>query len=175
MSVELRQLKDAVTGLPFVPVTHWSAISNKPNIDGSLNSINASLNALDASLNTLDASVKALDASVKTLDTSIKNDEFVVANAIYTIKNTIGADDNLKVHFKGTQHFQECNSLADAIYKIDNELVPKDELYNILEALFNGMNYGSGGESGIPIGDFEEVEETEPVESAALEDDELTQ
>jgi hypothetical protein len=139
------------------------------------------MNALDASLNILDASLNILDASVKTLDTSIKNDEFVVANAIYTIKNTIGADDNLKVHFEGTQHFQECNSLVDAIYKIDNELVPKDELYNILEALFNGMNYGSGGESGIPIGDFEEVEETEPVEetenieSAALEDDELTQ
>ncbi len=67
MSVELRQLKDAVTGQPFVPVTHWDAVSNKPNIDGSLNSINASLNALDASVNALDASIKALDASIKNI------------------------------------------------------------------------------------------------------------
>ena len=55
MSIELRQLKDAVTGQPFVPVTHWDAISNKPNIDGSLNSINASLNALDTSVKALDS------------------------------------------------------------------------------------------------------------------------
>lgn len=58
MSVELRQLKDVVTGQPFVPVTHWDAVSNKPNIDGSLNSINASLNALDASVKALDVSIK---------------------------------------------------------------------------------------------------------------------
>lgn len=109
------------------------------------------------------------------VDKNIEEVAFIAANAIHTIKNTIGADDNLKVHFEGTQHFQECNSLVDAIYKVDNELVPKNELYNILESLFNGMNYGSGGESGSPIGDFEEVEETENVESVELEDDELTQ
>lgn len=112
---------------------------------------------------------------VGNLDKNIEDVAFVVANAIYTIKNTIGADDNLKIHLEGTKHFQECNSLVDAIYKIDNELVPKDELFTILEALFSGMDYGSGGESGLPIGDFEEIEETENIESAALKDYELTQ
>lgn len=116
--------------------------------------------------------IETIQTNVSSNDKNIEDVAFVVANAIYEIKNTIGADDNLKAHFEGTQHFQDCNSLVDAIYKIDNELVPKYELYNILEALFNGMNYGSGGESGIPIGDFEEVEETENV---GLEDGEITQ
>lgn len=125
--------------------------------------------------NKLKEYIEPIQTNVSNLDKNVEDVAFVVANAIYEIKNTIGAEDNLKVHFEGTQHFQECNSLVDAIYKIDNELVPKDELYNILEALFNGMNYGSGGESGVPIGDFEEVEETENVESAELEDGEVTQ
>lgn len=30
MSVDVRQLKDKGTGESFVPITHWTAISNKP-------------------------------------------------------------------------------------------------------------------------------------------------
>lgn len=130
---------------------------------------------LSAFWNKIKEYIEPIQTNVGNIDKNIEEVAFVVANAIYEIKNTIGGDDNLKVHFEGTQHFQECNSLVDAIYKIDNELVPKDELYNILEALFNGMNYGSGGESGSPIGDFEEVEETENIESTALEDGEVIQ
>lgn len=33
MPVEIRQLKDRETEEFFVPVTHWDAVSNKPNID----------------------------------------------------------------------------------------------------------------------------------------------
>ena len=80
MSVELRQLKDAVTGLPFVPVTHWNAVSNKPNIDGSLNSINASLNALDAS--TID------------IYNNLSNAEEVIATIISKLNYTIGFDSS---------------------------------------------------------------------------------
>jgi hypothetical protein len=32
MAVEIRQLKDKGTDEPFVPVTHWDAVSNKPDI-----------------------------------------------------------------------------------------------------------------------------------------------
>ena len=32
MSVEVRQLKDKKTEQPFVPLTHWDAVSNKPFI-----------------------------------------------------------------------------------------------------------------------------------------------
>ena len=47
MSVELRQLKDAITKQPFVPVTHWDAVSNKPDIDGSINDINTRIDELN--------------------------------------------------------------------------------------------------------------------------------
>lgn len=32
MAIEVRQLKDKGTGESFVPLTHWDAISNKPNV-----------------------------------------------------------------------------------------------------------------------------------------------
>ena len=32
MSVDIKQLKDHTTGLPFVPMTHWDAVANKPTI-----------------------------------------------------------------------------------------------------------------------------------------------
>ena len=32
MAVEIRQLKDKGTDEPFVPVTTWEAIGNKPNV-----------------------------------------------------------------------------------------------------------------------------------------------
>lgn len=32
MPTIVKQLKDKGTGTPFVPVTHWDAISNKPDI-----------------------------------------------------------------------------------------------------------------------------------------------
>lgn len=32
MAVEIRQLKDKGTGEVFVPVTHWDAVSGKPDI-----------------------------------------------------------------------------------------------------------------------------------------------
>ena len=32
MAVEVRQLKDRGTGESFVPLTHWDAVSNKPNL-----------------------------------------------------------------------------------------------------------------------------------------------
>lgn len=110
------------------------------------------------------------------VDKNIEDVAFVVANAIYILKNSIGTDDNLKVHFEWTQHFQDCNSIMDAIYKIDNSFITKDELYAILGTLFSGMNYGSygsGGDSGEPIGDFEVVEE-ELIESVEEENVELT-
>lgn len=110
------------------------------------------------------------------VDENIEDVAFVTSNAAYVIKTTIGADDNLNVHFEETNHFQECNSIMDALYKIDGEFVPRDELYAILGSMFNGLDYGSGGASGSAIGDFEEVEEYEEgnVESVELEDVELT-
>lgn len=75
MSVELRQLKDAVTGQPFVPVTHWDAVSNKPNIDGSLNSINASLNTLDASIKNINIPIKSITGEAGLAEYA--NSEFV--------------------------------------------------------------------------------------------------
>ena len=32
MAVEIRQLKDKGTGTPFVPITHWDAVSGKPDM-----------------------------------------------------------------------------------------------------------------------------------------------
>ena len=32
MAVEIRQLKDKGTNEEFVPITHWNAVSNKPDL-----------------------------------------------------------------------------------------------------------------------------------------------
>jgi len=32
MATIVKQLKDKGTGTPFVPVTHWDAVSGKPNV-----------------------------------------------------------------------------------------------------------------------------------------------
>lgn len=89
------------------------------------------------------------------VDSNIEELAFVTANAMYMLRNTIGTDEDLNIHFEGTKHFQSCNSLLDFVYSIDDEYITKE----MIEALFKGALYGSGGASGMPIGDFEEVED----------------
>lgn len=152
MSVELRQLKDAVTGQPFVPITHWDAISNKPNIDGSLNSINASLNVLDASVKTLDASVNALDASIKNINIPIKSitgetglEEY--ANSEFVAVSVSEPDENGNVNIDASV---KVVTLADASNGY-NGLASSLDIYNnlsnaeeVIASVISKLNYTIG-------------------------------
>ena len=152
MSVELRQLKDAVTGLPFVPVTHWDAISNKPNIDGSLNSVNASLNALDASVKALDVSIKNIDIPIKSITsetglTEYANSSFVAVSASQPDQNgNVNIDASVKVV-----------TLADASNGYDG-LASSSDIYNnlsnteeVMATVISKLNYTIGLDASVNL------------------------
>ena len=107
-------------------------------------------------------SIFALKADTYTkgeIDNRIEEVASTTARAIYDIRNTIGANEELKIFFSGTENFQDFTSIADVIYYLDTEFVPRTELYLILDSVFNGSLYGSGDASGVAIGDFEETEQ----------------
>ncbi len=92
-------------------------------------------------------------------DAQIEYTAEVVARAIYDLRMAIGATEDLKMNFGGTNNFQNLSSIADVLYYLDTEFISRTELYEILNSIFNGSLYGSGGASGVAIGDFEETEE----------------
>lgn len=125
MSVELRQLKDAVTGQPFVPVTHWDAVGNKPNIDGSLNSINASLNALDTSIKNIGIPIKSITG--ETGLTEYANSEFVAVSVSEPDENgNVNVDASVKaVTLANASNGHNGLAIAEDVYK---ELVDVEEV-----------------------------------------------
>ena len=81
----------------------------------------------------------------------------IIANSTNDIKNSVGLDENLNTSFNGTENINNCNSIVDAIFKLDAELLNTEDIYYVITEIFgdNAYGYGSEGSGNEPIGDFE--------------------
>lgn len=102
-----------------------------------------------------------IDDKIKQVYGNITDVSCIIANSTNDIKNSVGLDENLNTSFNGTENINNCNSIVDAIFKLDAELLNTEDLHYVITEIFgdnNSYGYGSEGSGNEPIGDFEPYE-----------------
>ena len=69
-----------------------------------------------------DSTIKTLQEYFISIESIISDNEEVTAAAFDKIRNVVGADENAKVIFSGTNNLDGCESLLEAILLLDAKL-----------------------------------------------------
>jgi hypothetical protein len=77
---------------------------------------------IESAISGIESNVSTLQGNISDIESNVSENEEVIAATFDRTRKTIGADENIKVTFSGTNNLDGCESLLEAILLLDAKL-----------------------------------------------------